>query len=150
MLAPHKEHYTVSSGSDSSTSGSSSITANVVSQDEAEGGMQMPVAAQQDILPPLDRPLPIRKRQRKPCKKGKTVQAEAPCSPAPTQKRKRGRKPKASNKTGAAHSGVSACVLGLLRWHSACAFLCFPATKLAFFSFDVSRCLVLSLASFSH
>ncbi|KAL3130520.1 hypothetical protein ABBQ38_008335 [Trebouxia sp. C0009 RCD-2024] len=82
-------------GSGSQLSGSSSNTAKAFSTQVA-GEVQNPVAAQQDNMAPLDRPLPIRRRQRKPDRKRKTtiVQAEALPPPGPAQKRKRGRKPK--------------------------------------------------------
>ncbi|KAL3144150.1 hypothetical protein ABBQ32_003938 [Trebouxia sp. C0010 RCD-2024] len=84
-------------GSGSQHSGSSSSTTKVFHiQEESAGGAHNPVAAQQDNMGPLDRPLPIRRRQRKPDRKGKPsiVQAEALPLPAPMHKTKRGRKPK--------------------------------------------------------
>ncbi|KAL3144264.1 hypothetical protein ABBQ32_004037 [Trebouxia sp. C0010 RCD-2024] len=84
-------------GSGSPHSGSSSNTSKVFPiQKEGAGGARNPVAAQQDNMGPLERPLPIRRRQRKPDRKGKTTigQAEALPRPAPMHKRKRGRKPK--------------------------------------------------------
>ena len=66
----------------------------MTSMDQAEGAAlnMMAAAAHQAVLPLLDRPLPIRKRQRKPNRKGQT---EAD-SPAVTSTMKRGRKPKAA------------------------------------------------------
>ena len=96
---------TVTSGSGSQHSGSSSSTTKVFHiQEESAGGAHNPVAAQQDNMGPLDRPLPIRRRQRKPDRKGKPsiVQAEALPLPAPMHKTKRGRKPKGRGKTSAA------------------------------------------------
>ncbi|KAL3130522.1 hypothetical protein ABBQ38_008337 [Trebouxia sp. C0009 RCD-2024] len=84
-------------GSGSPNSGSSSNTAKVFPiQEEGAGGAHNPVATKQDDMGPLDRPLPIRRRQRKPDRKNKTtiVQAEALAPPAPAHKKKRGRKPK--------------------------------------------------------
>ncbi|KAL3144152.1 hypothetical protein ABBQ32_003940 [Trebouxia sp. C0010 RCD-2024] len=84
-------------GSSSPHSGSSSNTAKVLPiQEEGAGGAHNPVAAQQDNIAPLERPLPIRRRQRKPDRKGKTTIVQAAALPplAPTHKRKQGRKPK--------------------------------------------------------
>ena len=52
----------------------------------------------QGSLPQLDRPLPIRKRQRKPAKAPRVVEVEAESFPVASPNR-RGRKPKAASKT---------------------------------------------------
>lgn len=90
---------TVSSGFDTSpTSGSSSNTATQMTvMDLPEDVVQeMPVEqAQEAISAVMDRPLPIRKRQRKPMKK---TRAELEAESAPVvARRKPGRKPKATS-----------------------------------------------------
>lgn len=101
-----KTPYTMASGS--ASSGSSS---NTTQMDQAEDGVpnMMAAAAHQAVMPLLDRPLPIRKRQRKPNRK--TMQTEAD-SPAVTTIRKQGRKPKAAGETH--------LVLFLLLLHGRC------------------------------
>lgn len=97
MPASLKMHCPMTSGLDSPNSGRSSNTTKALtssSQDETEGGELNPTAPPQDILGPQDRPLPIRKRQRKPCRKGKTIQREAPPSPSCIHKAKGGCKKK--------------------------------------------------------
>lgn len=81
----------MASGSDSS--GSSS---NTTQMDQAEDGAlnMMAAAAAQAVMPLLDRPLPIRKRQRKPNRKTMQAEADSPAVTSPI--RKRGRKPKAA------------------------------------------------------
>ena len=88
------------SGSDSPASGSSSNTATQVkSMDQAEGVSlnMLATAAHQNALPSLDRPLPIRKRQRKPNRK--TVQTSADSHAVTSLIRKQGRQPKAVGRT---------------------------------------------------
>lgn len=107
----------MTAGSGSSHSGSSSNTAQVFpTQQDGAGAAQNPVAAQQDNVGPMDRPLPIRRRQRKPDRKSKTVvQAEALSPPpAPAHKRKRGRKPKTKGRTSDAHSLLLLALLPVL------------------------------------
>ena len=92
----------------------------VPTQQEGAGAVQNPAAAQQDNVGPMDRPLPIRRRQRKPDRRNKTVvQAVALPPPAPAHKRKRGRKPKTKGRTSAAHPLVLLALLPVLcrlRW----------------------------------
>ena len=90
----------ITAGSDSAASGSSSNTATQVnSTDQAEdGALNMMAAA---VLPLLDRPLPIRKRQRKPNRKA--MQAEADSLVINSSNSKRGRKPNAAGRAAVAH-----------------------------------------------
>ncbi|DBA75818.1 TPA: hypothetical protein ACH3X1_010223 [Trebouxia sp. C0004] len=82
----------------SATSGSSSNTATQMTGMEdlpEDAAQEMPVdQAQQAISAVMDRPLPIRKRQRKPMKKSR-AELEAESAPV-TARRKPGRKPKAT------------------------------------------------------
>ena len=87
----------MASGSDSAASGSSSNTAT--SMDQAQGAALNMIAAvaHQAVLPLLDRPLPIRKRQRKPNRRTMQTEADSPAVTSPV--RKPGRKPKAAGET---------------------------------------------------
>ncbi len=90
----------ISSGFDTSpTSGSSSNTATQMTGMEdlpEDVAQEMPVdQAPQAISAVLDRPLPIRKRQRKPMKKSR-AELEAESAPV-VARRKPGRKPKATS-----------------------------------------------------
>ena len=90
----------MASGCDSPASGSSSNTATQVkSMDEAEDVAvnMMAAVAHQAVLPLMDRPLPIRKRQRKPNRRTVQTEADSPAVTSPTNKR--GRKPKAAGET---------------------------------------------------
>lgn len=78
------------------------VQGEVVAQDV------MAAMAREAVLPLLDRPLPIRKRQRKPMRKSKPVELEADSFP-PASPNKRGRKPK-----GAGGTPVFVCFAVLL------------------------------------
>jgi len=95
-----QQFLTISSGFGTSpTSGSSSNTATQMTGMEdlpEDVAQEMPVdQAQQAISAVMDRPLPIRKRQRKPMKKSR-VELEAESAPV-VARRKPGRKPKATS-----------------------------------------------------
>ena len=107
---------TVTSGSGSPGSGSSSNTATqMTTMDEAEEAVVqlMATAAHQAVSPLLGRPLPIRKRQRKPCRKSKPVETEAD-SPSTSTPKKRGRKPKAIGRAAVPHLPLFITLLPLL------------------------------------
>ena len=106
---------TITSGSVSPASGSSSNTAT--SMDQAKGAAlnMMAEVAHQAVLPLLDRPLPIRKRQRKPNRKTAQIEADSPAVTSTI--RKQGRKPKAAGNTHPRY-----VILGCLcTGHCACA-----------------------------
>ena len=95
----------MTSGSDSAASGSSSNT-QMTSLDQAEDVAvnTMAAAAHQAVLPLLHRPLPIRKRQRKPNRRTAQIEADSPAVTSPV--RKPGRKPKAAGRAAVAHLPV--------------------------------------------
>lgn len=103
---------TVISGSDSPASGASSNTATSTYPAQGVALNVMAEVAHQAVFPLVDRPLPIRKRQRKPNRKTVQTEADSPSVTSPTNKR--GRKPKAA---GATHLLLCAT----LHWATACA-----------------------------
>ena len=114
--------------SDSDTSGSSSNTATQmttmrgkpeIAAQELNSAVQHEASATQGLmaslthqatLPQLDRPLPIRKRQRKPMKAPKILEVEAESFPV-TSPNRRGRKPKAAGKTLPLPLSLLACLV---------------------------------------
>lgn len=91
------------SGSDPAASGSSSINTTQMTSMNQKGGAPlntMGAAAHQAVLPLLDRPLPIRKRQRKPNRRVQT-EADSPAVTSPIKKG--GRKPKAAGRAAVAY-----------------------------------------------
>lgn len=87
--------YPMASGDDSTSGRSSSTNTQVTTTTQVEGAAadMVAMAAHGAVLPVLDRPLPVRRRHRKPNRKTVKSEAETPAVTSPI--RKRGRRPKA-------------------------------------------------------
>ena len=113
------------SGSDSAASGSSSSNTTQMTSMNQKGGAPlntMGAAAHQAVLPLLDRPLPIRKRQRKPNRRVQT-EADSPAVTSPIKKG--GRKPKAAGRAAVAYPPLC-FALPPVTWGTLCVLTVLP------------------------